>query len=291
MPDLDLSLLPAPDAVETIEFELLAQQWRTELATRNPAFTSIVESDPAYQEMDVGAYREMLLRDRVNLGVKAVMLSHSRSADLDNLAANVNVQRLLIRPGNPDAIPPEPPTYESDDSLRHRAQLKWESITTAGSVESYQYHARSAAGQVRDVYVVSPEPCDIEIYVLSHEGEASPALLSAVDTAVTGKTVRPLGDRVTVLPAERVELRIIAELEVGTGPDAGLIIDRVTAAVMELISPEFAMGLVVDLPSLYAKLKQPGVGRIYLSEPTEDIELQPHQAPNFVEVTITRRGI
>lgn len=290
MRPLDLSKIPAPDAVEVLEFDPLAQKWRDELAARNPAFTSSVESDPAYQEMDVGAYREMLTRDRVNQGVKAVMLSHSRTTDLDNLAANVNVERLLIDPGNPDAIPPEPPVYESDDSLRHRVQLKWESITTAGSVESYEFHALSAAGLVRDVYVVSPEPCDIEIYVLSHnEGTADSALIDAVTEAVSGKRVRPLGDRVVVKSAELVPVSIIAELEVGTGPDAGLITTTASDAVNALVNPEQPMGLIVDLPSLYAALKQPGVGRIYMTEPATDIELQPNQAPQLVELSITRR--
>jgi len=290
MNQLDLSKLPVPPAVETLDFEQLAEAWRADLEARNPDFTANVESDPAWQEMDVGAYRELLVRNRVNQGVKAVLLSHSEGGDLDQLAANVNLARLLIDPGDPEAVPPQPPVYESDDSLRHRVQLRWEAITTAGSAESYAFHALSADGQVRDLYVVSPEPCEIDIYLLSHDGSTDDALLNAVTEAVSDKRVRPLGDRVHVQSAELVPVCIIAELEIGDGPDAQVILDTAAEAVRALIEPDKPMGLIADLPSIYAALKQPGVGRIHLLEPTADIELQPHQAPQLVELSISRRN-
>ncbi len=292
MKELDLSKLPAPDAVEALDFERLAGEWRADLAGRNPAFTAAVESDPAYQEMDVGAYRELGTRNRVNQGVKAVMLSHSTGADLDNLVANVNVQRQVIDPGDPGAVPPVSPVYESNDALRRRAQLRWESITTAGSIESYEYHALSAAGAVRDVYVVSPEPCEIDIYVLAHSdtGVADTELISTVNAAVSPKKVRPVGDLVRVQSADVVPVEVIAELEIGNGPSASVILAAAAAAVRELIEPEQPMGLIADLPSLYAALKQPGVGRIHLAEPAADIELAANQAPMLTKLQITRRA-
>ncbi len=284
---IDLSQLPAPDAIEELAFEQLADGWKQELSGRNPAFNANIISDPAVTEMEVGAYREMGTRSRVNQGVRAVLLSHSTGADLDNLAGNVNLARQVIDPGDPDALPPVPPTYESNDALRLRVQLRWESITTAGSIESYEFHARSASGEVRDVYVTSPEPCEINIYVLSHTGTASAELLAAVENAVTATRVRPLGDRVRVIAAQLVPVTITAELEIGTGPDAQVVIDAAVKAVRELINPERPLGLVADLPSHYAALKRPGVGRINMTTPTEDIALAPHQAPHISAINIT----
>ena len=47
---------------------------------------------------DDPAYRELLIRQRVNDAARGVMLATASGTDLDNLAANFNVERLLITP-------------------------------------------------------------------------------------------------------------------------------------------------------------------------------------------------
>src|SRR6185436_13616375 len=99
-----------PDIVEQIFFEDILAAMIADLQVRDPAFTALLESDPAYKIMEVCAYREMLLRQRVNEAAKGVMLSIAIGTDLDQIAANYNVERLVIYPGDTEAIPPVPPT-------------------------------------------------------------------------------------------------------------------------------------------------------------------------------------
>lgn len=61
---VDLSQLPAPSVVETLDFETILQAMLDDLLARDPDFSALVESDPAYKILEVAAYRELLLRQR-----------------------------------------------------------------------------------------------------------------------------------------------------------------------------------------------------------------------------------
>jgi phage-related baseplate assembly protein len=50
------------------------------------------------------AYRELLLRQRINEGAAACMLSHATGDDLDNIAANLDTN------ASPSPKRPTPPT-------------------------------------------------------------------------------------------------------------------------------------------------------------------------------------
>ena len=115
---VDLSQLPAPTVVEQIDYETILAEMLADLVARMPEFTALVESDPAYKILEVAAFRETLIRQRTNEACKAVMLAYAAGSDLDQLGANFNVARLVVDQCDPDAIPPVPPTYESDAEFR-----------------------------------------------------------------------------------------------------------------------------------------------------------------------------
>ncbi len=77
-----------------------------DLKKRDPLFTALTESDPGYKILEVAAYRELLIRARINDAAKAVMLAYAGSENLDNLAALFGVTRKVIDPGNSAEIPP-----------------------------------------------------------------------------------------------------------------------------------------------------------------------------------------
>jgi phage-related baseplate assembly protein len=78
-----------------------------------------LESEPLNVIAQVVAYRELMLRQRIN-GAAACMLSHAVSSDLDNLAGNLNTERLIITPetATTDAV------TESDTALRCGLRLR-----------------------------------------------------------------------------------------------------------------------------------------------------------------------
>jgi len=170
---INLSALPAPVVVEQIDFETILDEMVADLQSRDPAFTALVESDPAYKVLEVAAYRETLVRQRANESCLGVMLAYAAGSDLDQIGANFSVQRLVLDEGDADAIPPVLPTYESDTDYRARIQLSFEGFTTAGSKGSYIFHGLGADPDVKDIDAVSPLPGQVTVYVLSRTGDGT----------------------------------------------------------------------------------------------------------------------
>lgn len=289
---VDLSQLPAPAVVEQISFEAILAEMLADLQARDPTFTALVESDPAYKILEVAAYRETLIRQRANESCLAVMLAFAQGTDLDQLGANVNVQRLLLTPADPDTIPPTPAVYESDADFRTRIQLSFEGYTTAGSEGSYVYHGLSADGDVRDVSAVTPEPGKVDIYVLSRtgDGEASNELIDTVDAALNAEDVRPMTDQVTVQSAIIVPYTITAELTLYPGPDSAVVLAAAQEAAQAYADDMHRIGFDVTLSGIYRALHQPGVQNVSLTAPVADIVVDETEASYCSAITVTVAG-
>lgn len=289
---IDLPGLPFPGVVETIDYEQILAQMLADLRARDPGFDAMVESDPAYKILEVAAYRELLLRQRVNEAAKAVMLAFASGSDLDQLGANYNVSRLVIDPGDPNALPPVPPTMESDAEFRARIPLSLESYTTAGSEGSYVFHALSASGGVRDAAAVSPDPGYVTVYVLSRSGDglADEALVNTVIEALNQERIRPMTDNVTVLSASIVLYSIEAELTLYPGPDSAVVRSSAIAAAQAYVDSVHRIGYDVSVSGILRALHQPGVQSVTLIEPEANIVVADGQAPYCTGITVTVEG-
>ncbi len=286
---VDLSQLAAPAVVEPLDFETILSSMLANLIAREPSFTALVESDPAFKVLEVAAYRELLLRQRVNDAARAVMVAFAVGTDLDQIAANYGVARLLISPADDTTIPPTPAVFEADADLRARVVLSLEGYTSAGSQGSYVYHALSASGDVKDASAISPEPGHVTVYVLSREGNgaASPDLIGAVEAALNADRVRPLTDQVTVLSASIINYTITAELVIYPGPDSAVVLAAAQAAAADYAAAQHRMGYDVSLSGVYAALHQPGVQRVNLASPSANVVVGDGQAAFCTAINIT----
>lgn len=290
---VDLSRVSAPDIVEALNFEAIFAEMLADLRARDPEFDALVESDPAFKILEVAAYRELLLRQRVNEGGRSVMLAYSGGADLDNLGALFGQQRLITDPGDAGAIPPIPPTFESDSDFRRRIQLSLEGFSTAGPRGSYVFHALSASGDVLDASAVSPSPGNVLITVLARSGNgiAGASLLNAVAAALNDDQVRPLTDTITVQSATIVEYAITATLYFFAGPDRAVVLASAHAAVAEYAAAQSRLGRDVTLSGIYAALHRPGVQRVELLSPATTIVIDTNEAARVTSITLTDGGV
>lgn len=277
---IDLASLPAPDVVETLDFETILAAMLSDLRVRDEYFTAIVESDPVYKILEVAAYRELLIRQRVNDAARAVMLAFSSGNDLDHLGALFEVDRLVVDPGDPNAIPSVAPTMESDKQFRYRCQMAFEGLSVAGPVGAYEFFALGASGLVKDVSIQSPAPGKVDVIVLSTAGDGTPdaELLATVAAAVNRDDVRPLTDEVAVIPAEIAHYDLTATLILYEEPDAGVVLAASIAAAQAHVANQHALGHDITLSGLYAALHQVGVQKVILSSPTDNIVISPYQA-------------
>jgi len=268
-----LSALPAPQVLEDLDFEDIFQ---ADLATfrshLGENWDAQLESDPVTKLLEVGAYRTLLNRARVNDAAKALLLAYAQGSDLDQLAANVRLQRQVIRVADANSVPPAEEVLEEDDALRERVQMVYEGLTTAGPRNSYILHARNASGLVADATAESPSPAVVDVTVLSLEGDgvASPELLALITAQLNDEDVRPVADRLTVRSAEILPYRIDAVLHTaGNGPENEAILTECRRRLQAWINPRGRLGVEVPRSAIDAQLHIAGVSRVELSNWTD----------------------
>ena len=296
MPTIDLSQLPVPTIIEALDFETILTDVKAVMVASFPedqrasvAAALTLESEPLTIIAQAMAYRELLLRQRINEGAAACMLSHATGDDLDNIAANLDTERLVIT----EATDTADAVTENDEALRLRAQAAFEGMSVAGPSAAYEYFARSASGQVADARATSPSPAEVVVAVLSTEGDgtASAELLAAVAAAVNDEEVRPLGDRVTVQSAEIVEYAIDATLYLYPGPESEPIINAAMASLQAFLADnDKKIGRDIVRSAISAALHVQGVQRVVINAPAADLRIDNTQAARNTGYTVDNGG-
>lgn len=268
---IDLAQLPDPRVVEQLDYEQILEQRKAALLALWPeaerseiAARMALESDPLNKLLQENAYRELVWRQRVNEAALATLLAKARGADLDQVAANYNVRRLVVTPATDQA----PAVMEGDDALRERAQMAFEGLSTAGPRNAYVYHARSADGRVADATAVSPAPAEVVVTVqaLAGDGSAPADLLAGVLAALSDEDVRPVADRVTVQGAQILPYSVTATLYLAsTGPEAEPILAAAEARCRALANARRRLGVEVSASAVHAALHVEGVRKVQLN--------------------------
>jgi len=286
---VDLSRLPAPQVVEALDYETILADLIASLRLLLPDFQPL-ESDPATKILQVVAYREVLLRQRINDAARAVMPAYAAGSDLDNLAALLGVTRFTLDPGDPELG--IPPTMESDEDLRRRMVLAPEGYSVAGPEGAYIYHALSAHPDVLDASATSPSPGEVVVSILSRTGDgtASPELIAAVASHVSSDRVRPLTDHVTVQSAQIVPYAIAATITTFAGPDGSVVMAEAQRRTQEYITNSHRLGRDITISGIHAALHVEGVHRVVLTQPSADILINRNQAPYCTSLSITYGG-
>lgn len=276
---IDLSLLPPPDIIEPLDFEQILAERKARLVSFFPeneqaAIAALLEleSEPLVKLLQENAYRELILRQRINDGARAVMLAFSGGADLEHLLALLGAER---REG------------EGDDEYRQRGQLAPFGFSVAGPVNAYRYHALSADSDVLDARADQPQPGVVRVTVLSRTRQtATPELLQRVADALSAEDIRPLNDTIQVQAATLRPWAINARIYVGSGAAPEPLLAAAQQAAEAYAAAQHAINAPVRLSGIYAALHQPGALRVELLSPAADIEPEAQAAPICTAVTL-----
>ena len=291
---IDLSQLPPPDVVEELDYETLLGERKAALIARYPAEEQAdiaavlaLESEPLTKFLEESAFRELLLRQRINEAARAVMLAYARGKDLEHIAALFGIQRLVIKPADP--VAGTPAEMEEDADLRLRVQLAPQSFSTAGPEGAYRSLGRNADGRVLDVSATSPTEGEVRITVLSREGDgtAAPDLLEKVKAALRAEDKRPLTDYVTVQSATILHYEVSATLHLFPGPDATVVVTEARKRLATYVEACHRLGSVVVRSGLDAALHVAGVKEVELHQPADHIRPDMTQAPYCTGMTVT----
>ena len=298
---VDFSQLTKPNIIEEVDFEVIFSERKTELINlfnddEKAEITAVLsrESEPLTKFLQENCYRELVLRNRINISAQALLLAYAEKEDLDQVAANFNVKRLVIIAADNTKVPPISAVMESDDALRERTQLAFDTLSVAGPESAYKKFARDADGRVGDVSVVSPQPAYITLTILqadSENGAASPELVQIVNNAVNAEDVRPIGDRVTVQSAQIINYNIEAKLYISKDPEAATLLQQAIINANAYTNNQKRLGRSIRLSAIYAALHVSGVNRVELIYPTADVVLTPAQASYCTNINVQIGGI
>ena len=291
---INLEDVPLPEVVETLEYEEilteLLEKFRSllpEWSPQNPP-----DSDPVMKILQTFAYRETIVRARINDAGRSVMLAFAQKSDLDNLGTFYGVSRQTLVPASPNSLPPVKAVMEEDSSYRQRIQLAPEAFSTAGPRGMYTFHAKSASSDVEDVYVSSPSPGEVLVQVLPKKAamDRSHEVIAAVSKVLNKDEVRPLTDKVTVEMPTRRAYRIEATVElVDTAFDEGTVIKAAQKALEDYSKKQRRLGSLVSRDSIYATLRVAGVRRVVsLLAPRRDMDLDNNQYADCTSIVVTK---
>lgn len=293
---IDLSRLPAPVVVEQIDYESILAERKAYAVSLWPAdqqaevaATLALESEPLTKLLQESAYRETLLRQRVNEAALAVLLPFAQGADLEQIGARFNVVRLVITPANPSAVPPVAAVLEDYESLRERIQMAMEGLSTAGPRNAYIFHARSADGRVADASAISPAPAEVVVTVQSAlgNGTAAPDLLAVVAAYLSDEDRRPVADRLTVQSAQELPYTVEAVLYLNSsGPESEPVRVAAETRLAALVNARRRLGQEVNRSALDAALHIEGVKRVELPG-WADVVASLTQAPYCTAYSVT----
>lgn len=296
MSGIDLSLLPPPDVIEPLSFETLLADYKADLLARHPDIADVIdlESEPAVKLLEVGAYRECLLRARLNDEARALLLAFANGADLDHIGTTYyQEERLTIVAGDPEAVPPIAPVMESSDDYRYRCALKPESWSVAGPTAAFKFHALSADGQVKSVSVTSPYGGTTLIYVLSRTGDGVPdaTLLATVAAALSSEDIRPLSEEVIVSAGAAIDYTLDIALTLFPGATGDLAQQAALDALTAYAAAHHLLDADIIDSAIKAAAHQPGVKKAVINSPAADVICGPGEAPWCTAITVSIAGI
>lgn len=312
---IDLSKLPAPEVIKTVEYEVLLAEMKAEAIRLMPELEAFLalESEPATKTLRVCAYYRMLDRLEFDDGARALMLAYSTGTNLDHLGAFFGVERPIIQEADTSVSPAIPEIKQDDEEYRRLIQLSLEGHTTAGPRGSYIFWALKAAGAIKDVSVVAPRfakqeldpalaaqlppdtlvlrivddaglddpmPGDVAVTILSREGDGTPtaADLEAVNSGLNDEDIRPLTDHPRIKAPLIIAYQVEASLTLYEGPDASTVETAAEAALTGYIDTHHRLGHDITLSGIYAALHQPGVQNVQITKPAADIVVGPNEA-------------
>ncbi|MGL5029443.1 MAG: baseplate assembly protein [Wolbachia pipientis] len=254
-----------PNIIEKLSFEEIFSRMKEELVRRDETFSGSVESDPAIKILEVAAWRELLLRERINEAVKSNLLKFATGEDLDNLAEFYGVERQKEK---------------DDERFRKRIKAKIVGSSTCGSKEYYRYHALSADSRVKDALVESPVAGSVQISILSTQlsttGIVSEELLEIVKKQVTRDDMRVLtGCNIT-------EIDIHSRMSI----NSVISKEEIKEQFIKKFEASRRLGWSVTRSWIIANLFVDGVENVELIEPKEDVVVLGNECANLRNLKI-----
>ena len=269
---LELTALPAPDVLETLDYDTILTDLLSRMRTINPNYTNLVEGDPAYSVLQTNAYESVMLRKRVNDAVRAVLATHAIGSDLDNLAALFS----LLRDGKTDkafrpevlnylkTISPGSPEWYRKYALEANDPPKGESLLTGDKIVEARAFKTCTPGQVL-VFVQPDTPGAIAV------GDVP----GQVQEYLREEPHLFMGDTVTVRTIDKKDYALTARIRVVPGFSVADVLSTVQKQANAFVRERKIIGREIPLSDIYATFASDAISEFRLVSPAASITPRP----------------
>lgn len=276
-----MSELATPDIVELLDYETLLAARKTALLALLPeeqraaiADVLALESEPLTKLLEESAYRELLLRARINDAARANLITYATGADLDHIGALFGLPRLA---------------GEDDSRYRARLLLRIAAMAGNGTREHYRLVALGVSVQVVDVAVLQPAAGRVDVALWLAPGADAAALLAAAWAAFDAPGARMLGVDLTVRIAVARPVNIGARIWRQPGAPTNLVA-QIAAALPQKLAAYAQLGRGISRSWIVAALHVDGVARVEL-DMAADIAVGADEYATLGAVNLVDRGI
>lgn len=202
---------------------------------------------------------------------------------VDTNAYVASVENVTVSGGGSD--------IETDDEYRERLRESPFSFSVAGPANAYRAIAMAVSGDIADVAVYSPSAGVVEIAVIKDGGEVpseDDEILDLIYQACDAKNVRPLTDKVQVVPATSVNINVNVTYYVPNGDTSK--IGAIEEAAQEYVSwQKEKIGRDINPDKLNTLLFAAGAARVVVSSP-EYLSLAENEIAQIGTVTLNYGG-
>lgn len=179
---------------------------------------------------------------------------------------------------------------ETDESLRERIKLAPTQYSTAGSRQSYIFHAKRANPSIIDVSVSSPIPGVVFIVPLCEDRVYEQVLIDIYNTC-SAEDVRPLTDTVIVSEPQEVEYEIDVELTLFDGAPVQEVQNKVYQALNEFAeSKSRRLGLDIVRSHISQVCRIAQVYDVNIISPTDNVVIDFNEIPVCTGITVNVTG-
>lgn len=239
--------LPASKASVILTFSLNQSRSQNVLI---PAMTRVRSGDgndvfltQVDANIEAGKLSVDVLATAESAGSRANNIKNESITSLLDPIAGVSVTNHIQPSGGADVEPLE--------AWRLRIANAPERISRAGPADAYRETVIGTSSAILDCAIVRPQPCYIDVYILTKDGNAGSALKQQVLKALDPETVRPLGDEVTMKDCDPLECapHVVIRCQSGAGvieAQAKSLIDQVTEKWRERLGGVIAPSDLVD---------------------------------------------
>lgn len=222
-----------------------------------PDFYNLHESDPLQKTIEIAAYRELLIRQKIKDTINASLLNHSSGLHLKNLA------KLILEKNEME---------NTDRRIKKNIYTIWHNTPyyTTGTKSAYEYFAKQAAAmEIREVEVLKNDDSEITIYILLNDQKLADnkknEIIKKIETIIEDENIRRITDKINIKLAKIIFYTIKAKIIYKENYYLETVKETITCEVKKITNKLFGLAKTVSTNPLFKAFYTTGVKAVDLT--------------------------